>query len=276
MNSYTIKEYPLEYLLGAQLLQSGVGHGKLRKLLKQFESNEDLKIDKQLLDQFIKLLSRTDVKILPIWDDSYPHQLKNIPDPPVLLFFKGDLELLNRKLVCIVGSRKCTFYGRRVLRDLLERISSNIRESINIVSGLAYGIDSFAHRTALQLGIGTTAIVAGGIDQGFPMGNLALYDQIADEGLIIAEFPPGILITKGMFPMRNRLMSGICEKVVVIEASNNSGSLITAGYGAEYGKEVYAVPGRITDPQSKGCNQLLCDGAIPLVRNSQVFGEMVV
>jgi DNA processing protein len=190
--------------------------------------------------------------------DDYPPQLKQIPDPPLVLYVRGDVKVLSRYALAIVGTRRPTAYGsqvaQRLARDLAQR-------QLVIVSGLARGIDSAAHRGALEAAGKTVAVLGSGIDVIYPRENKRLAEQVAECGALISEFPPGTSPAPENFPIRNRTISGLALGVVVVEAAEYSGSLITARLALEQNREVFAVPGNITSAQSFGPNHLIKQGA---------------
>ena len=191
-------------------------------------------------------------------DERYPMALKMIQDPPKKLYCIGNVNLLKNKKISLVGSRKCTAYGK----SIAERLSTKLSNSgVSVVSGLARGIDSCVHKGALNEAGGTIAVLATGIDSCYPASNQGLYNQISKKGLIISENPPGYICHRYDFPRRNRIISGISDAVVVVEAPLRSGALITAEYAMEQGKELFAIPGNITSFFSIGCNQLIREGA---------------
>jgi DNA processing protein len=188
----------------------------------------------------------------------WPADLATIPSAPKQLHYVGDISILARPCVAIVGSRKHTAYGARTARDLATALAS---AGACVVSGMAYGIDAVAHRAALDAGGVTAAVLGTGIDVVYPRGNQKLYDEIAELGVVLSEFKPGTPGFNGCFPRRNRIIAGLCRLTIVVEAGDKSGSLITATCAAEFGRNVAAVPGAIDSPQSAGSNQLLRDGA---------------
>jgi DNA processing protein len=188
----------------------------------------------------------------------FPQRLREIPDPPVALCVRGRIELLERPGVAVVGARNASANGRHIAQAMARELAS---EGVNVVSGLARGIDTGAHRGALEGGGATTAVVAGGADIVYPEENAALMATIAEAGVVLSERPLGAVPRARDFPRRNRLISGLAFGVVVIEAAPQSGSLITARIAAEQGREVMAVPGSPLDPRHRGTNRLLRDGA---------------
>ena len=193
---------------------------------------------------------------------AFPPLLRAIHDPPPGLFLRGEAEaeLLARPAVAIVGARACSAYGRQVARSLARDLAA---AGLVVVSGLARGIDSEAHRGALESG-STTAVLGCGIDRDYPAANRELARQIGSSGLIVSEYAPGVEPAPWRFPARNRIVAGLCAATVVVEARERSGALITADFALEEGREVFAVPGEITSALSAGTNALLRLGAVPL------------
>lgn len=203
-----------------------------------------------------------DVELVTQPEETYPASLREIPDPPLVLYQQGMLQPVDQLAVAIVGSRNCTSYGRR----LAEQLSAGLaRAGMTIVSGLARGIDGFAHRAALQAGGRTIAVCASGLKHIYPSEHQNLAREIAAQGAVLSESPLNCRPTRGLFPQRNRIVSGLCLGVVVIEASRTSGTLHTARHAMEQGREVFAVPGPIDSRESDGCHALIRDG-VKLVR----------
>ena len=204
-------------------------------------------------------------RILTLADADYPQALLEIPDPPSLLYVRGRVELLNRPALAIVGSRHPTPQGLHNARQFSTALAET---GLCIVSGLALGIDAAAHEGALDCNGDTIAVIGTGNDRIYPARNRELAIAIAERGCIISEFPLGTPVAAANFPRRNRLISGLARGVLVVEASVDSGSLITARLAAEQGREVCAIPGSIHSPQSRGCHKLLKQGA-KLVETAQ-------
>lgn len=203
--------------------------------------------------------------IVTIADAAYPQTLLEIPDPPTLIYVRGRLELLNRPALAMVGSRNPTPQGIQNA----ERFASAFADAgLVIASGLALGIDAAAHRGALAAGGDTVAFIGTGIDRVYPARNRELALEIGARGTIVSEFPIGTPVTAFNFPRRNRLISGLSRGVLVVEAAIESGSLITARLAGEQGREVFAIPGSIHSPQSRGCHKLIKQGA-KLVETAQ-------
>lgn len=214
-----------------------------------------------------------DIKVLKRADKQYPCSLRLIKDPPEELYCIGDLRLLSKRAVAVVGSRKCSEYGRQTAMKIGAAAAAN---DVVTVSGMAKGIDSFAHLGALKNGGKTIAVLGSGPDVCYPRENYHIYEKIIKEGLIISELPPGIKPKPYTFPRRNRIISGISEAVTVVEAGTDSGALITAELAASQGKEVFAVPGNISSIYSLGTNKLITDGARAVAVVDDIFYGMGV
>ena len=197
------------------------------------------------------------------WDSSdYPVNLRNIDQPPPVIYARGRLTSQDEWAVALVGTRRASAYGREVAQVLATELAHN---GITVVSGLALGIDTVAHRATVEAGGRTLAILGSGIDQLYPPQNRGLAEAIAGQGALLSDYPVGTRPEAGNFPPRNRIISGLSRGVVIVEASDKSGALITARFAAEQGREVFAVPGSILHPGSAGCNALIRDGATPLL-----------
>ena len=203
-------------------------------------------------------------------DEGYPKMLKEIHDPPIGLYRKGPY-LFEQPCIAIVGSRRTTLYGQAVAKRLGAELA---RLGFCVVSGLARGIDTAAHEGALSVGGKTAAVLGTGIDIIYPSENLGLYRQIAETGAVLSEFPFGRKADKQSFAMRNRIVSGISEAVVVVESDVSGGAMITARFAGEQGRLIFAVPGRIDQATSKGCHQLIRDGATLLTGVDDILSEL--
>lgn len=210
-------------------------------------------------------------KVIKIDLDSkwYPEKLKNISCPPKQLFCLGNLELMNRKSIAIIGSRNCSNYGKRATFDFSVGLAKN---DACVVSGLARGIDAFAHSGCLSVGGKTIAVLGSGLDVIYPKENSQLYhDIIANDGLIVSEYPLGTKALKQNFPARNRIISGLSDSVLVVEARKNSGTNITVDFALEQGKDVFVIPGNIYSKTSDGTNYLITEGAIPVLSYKDIL-----
>jgi DNA processing protein len=203
--------------------------------------------------------SEENTRVLTLFDEKYPILLKEIPDPPPILFYKGNISLLNTmKMVSVVGTRNPTPYGGYAMKMIIPPL---IKEKWIIVSGLAKGIDALAHQAAVREKGSTIGVIAGGFNHFYPKDNKPLFETMCMNHLVLSEYPPDTKPQKWQFPQRNRIISGLSLGTVVMQAKEKSGSLITAHMALEQGRQVFAVPGSIADEESAGANQLIKQGA---------------
>ncbi len=209
-------------------------------------------------------------------DPEYPRLLKEIPSPPPLLYFRGEVELLENlgetPLVAIVGTRQPSEYGIRWTRQISTALAKN---GFTVVSGLAEGIDTESHTAALKAGGRTIAVLGTGVDVIYPAKNQQLYKQILNAGLVLSEYPAKTPPDRTQFPRRNRIIAGLSRAVLVMEAPLKSGALITANYANEFGRDVYVLPGRVDDYPSQGCLKLLSQGAAPILKELDELLKML-
>ncbi|MCW8956752.1 MAG: DNA-processing protein DprA [Gammaproteobacteria bacterium] len=210
--------------------------------------------------------------IISLDDPRYPEQLKNLSQPPYLLYAIGDTEYLQRPQLAMVGSRNPTAAGRKNAEEFAHHLSNS---GITITSGLALGIDGACHLGALEGLAGTVAVVANGLDSIYPTQHTQLARRIAQQGCLITETPVGIAPHKGLFPKRNRIISGLSIGTLVVEAAKNSGSLITARLAMEQGRELFAIPGSIHNPLSRGCHSLIRQGAKLVETTEDILEELI-
>lgn len=203
-------------------------------------------------------------------DEGYPQILNDYPRMPEGLYVIGEMPDPDKFSVAIVGSRSCSEYGRKAAKDFAETLAKN---GVQIVSGMALGVDSAAHEGALKGGGKTFAVLGSGADVCYPDSKMNLYESIQKQGGIISEYEPGTPALAHHFPVRNRIISGLCDAVLVIEARIKSGSLITANYAIEQNKTIYALPGRVGDKLSSGTNDLIGQGAIPALSPEQILKD---
>lgn len=200
-----------------------------------------------------------------IEDDIYPQCLKEISNPPLKLYYKGNLDLLkDERLIAVVGTRNPSSYGKLCCEYMVKKMTS---ANITIVSGFAKGIDSIAHKTSLLAGGKTIAVIASGLDIVYPASNLSLYREIEEKGLILSEYEAGVKPFKFNFPQRNRIIAGLSKGTIVVESKDRGGSLITADLALEFNRDVYAVPGDVFSEYSKGCNNLIRDSKAKSLSN---------
>ena len=202
---------------------------------------------------------------ITINDDVYPECLKEISNPPLKLYYKGNLDLLkDKRLIAVVGTRNPSSYGKLCCEYMVKKMTS---ANITIVSGFAKGIDSIAHKTSLLAGGKTIAVIASGLDIVYPASNLSLYREIEEKGLILSEYEAGVKPFKFNFPQRNRIIAGLSKGTIVVESKDRGGSLITADLALEFNRDVYAVPGDVFSEYSKGCNNLIRDSKAKSLSN---------
>lgn len=274
-------------------LISNLGNIRKQKLLKHFGNPEEIyKAPKEKLMQVkgigentaniilnpetrkavnkhIEYLQNKQINVISIQDTEYPKLLKEIYDYPISLYAKGNIELLNCKSIAIVGSRECSEYGKKMAKYFGYHLANNGR---CVVSGLARGIDSFSHIGALEANSKTIAVLGNGLQEIYPSENRELANRIIKKGgLIISEYPLGTKPDKMNFPARNRIISGISEGVLVVEAKEKSGTLITVDFALEQGRDVFVVPGNINSIYSVGTNNLIKEGAKAITNYQEIL-----
>ena len=220
------------------------------------------------LEKISEQIARQGIQILTWNDESYPARLREIDQPPPVLYLRGEYLPDDMFAVAIVGTRRVTPYGRQVTEEIASFLAAN---GITVVSGLARGVDAVAHTAALKAGGRTIGVLGSGVDRIYPPEHRALAEQMMERGAVVSDYAPGTPPDASNFPPRNRIISGLSLAVVVIEAGETSGALITAEFAAEQGREIFAVPGSILAPQSKGTNKLIQNGAQPLLTASDLM-----
>jgi DNA processing protein len=223
------------------------------------------------VEQDLAWLEHTGHYLLTLYDPNYPPQLKQIADPPPLLFVRGNINLLATPQIAIVGSRNPSPLGDCTAEEFANEMAMR---GLTITSGLALGIDAAAHRGALRASGHTIAVFGTGPDRVYPSRNKELAEQIINRGTIVTEFPPGTQALANHFPRRNRIISGLCRGLLVVEAAKQSGSLITARQALEQNREVFAIPGSIHDPLARGCNALIREGAKLVECTNDIYEEL--
>ena len=246
-----------------------------KELLKVDKINKNIIEDfcniqyRENLEKYLDYMIKYNIKILNCYDENYPFKLKFIQNRPIVLYYKGDISSINNEFMAIVGSRNCSEYGRKCAKFFSYELA---KRNVNIISGLATGIDSIAHTSAINAKGKTIAIIGNGLNTIYPKENLILADRILKNGgAIISEYVIGTKPDKSNFPRRNRIISGISNSVIVVEGSEKSGSLITANFAIDQGKEVWVIPGSIFCSTAKGSNKLLKDGANILTELSDII-----
>lgn len=213
-------------------------------------------------------------KITPLFitDEAYPKRLLNCYDSPALLYYRGNADLNKNKFVSIVGTRNHSEYGRHQCEKLVEELGD---QHVIVVSGLAFGIDTIAHKSALKNNLSTVGVLAHGLDRIYPTQNKTLAKQLTGNGGLLTEFTSGAAPDKQNFPKRNRIVAGMCDALVVVESGVKGGSLITAELANSYNKDVFAFPGRVTDPKSEGCNYLVKNNKASLITSAADLVELM-
>lgn len=218
---------------------------------------------------FEEIYAQANIVPIPFYHPYFPAQLFEISSPPTVLYVKGQYSLLsNNKQIAIIGSRKATAYSKRAIDVIVPPL---VQRGYTVVSGLARGADTIAHRATLDVGGHTIAVLGHGFNYLYPAENRILAKQLAENQLLVTEYPPYMKPEKWHFPMRNRIISGLSQALVVTEAALKSGTLITTELALEQGKDVFVVPGPIDAMQSRGTNQLLLEGAIPVIDGHQII-----
>ncbi len=281
---------PLAYWIGFNKVR-GIGPARLRALLDAFGSIEqawhapadqliEIGLDRRSVANLVQARGELDLaaelervkksgaQVLTWEDPRYPERLHMINDPPPVLYIRGELRPADDWAVALVGTRKATAYGREVARLLATDLA---RAGVTIVSGLAKGIDTLAHRGAIDAGGRTLAVLGSGVDIIYPYENLRLAHEVVRHGALISEYPLGAAPEASNFPPRNRIISGLSRGVIVVEAGEQSGALITAAFAADQGRDVFAVPGSIFQRGSVGTNRLIRDGATPVLSADDVL-----
>ncbi len=239
--------------------------------LKSDIANAIAKPDWSLIDYDLAWLSQPNHRVMTLYDEDYPSLLKEIADPPPLLFVRGNPELLSSPQIAIVGSRNPSTSGLEIAFNFAKTLSQC---GFTITSGLALGIDAASHRGALKANGPTLAVAGTGLDRVYPAKHKDLATEIVNTGAMVSEFPPGTSAKASNFPRRNRIISGLCQGLLVVEAAKSSGSLITARMALEQNREVFAIPGSIYNPLARGCNALIREGAKLVETTQDILEEL--
>jgi len=278
------------FWIGLNLVK-GIGSVRFKALLEHFgdaetawhASSEELRslgISSRIISNLIKIRSgvslekireniqSSGITVLTWEDETYPRRLRDLSQSPPVLYIRGELTPQDDWAVAIVGTRRITGYGHQVTERITTKL---VHAGITIVSGLARGVDGVAHKAAIEAGGRTLAVLGCGVDKIYPPEHRALYEKIIQNGAIISDYPPGTPPEASNFPPRNRIISGLSRATVVVEAGNRSGALITAEFAAEQGREVFAVPGSVLSPQSRGTNNLIQQGARVLLTPQDIL-----
>jgi DNA processing protein len=241
----------------------GIG-GKLAEAIADAPSDEAAR-------EMLAAAAAAGIRVLTLLDAEYPPGLREIPDPPAVLYCRGEILPADQRAVAIVGTRRATRYGLRQAEEIARGLA---RAGVTVVSGLARGIDGAAHRAAIEAGGRTLAALAGGLLRIYPPEHVKLADAVALHGALLAEAPPPMPPLSGSFPQRNRIISGLSLGVLVVEAAERSGALITARHAAEQGRDAFAIPGPVDSLQSQGCHRLIQEGAKLVTSVEDVLEEL--
>lgn len=272
----------MEYWIWLSRIE-GLGPIKIKELLKQYKTPENIwELDKKKLmqtkgigeniansilkkeyrenlEQYIEYMKKYNIGMITIQDKDYPKELLHIYDAPAILYYKGDKKLLHTDIIAMIGCRECSNYGKEVSIKFSYELA---KKGITIISGMAKGIDSYSHIGCIKAGGKTIAVLGSGLDIIYPKENCLLYDEILSaKGLILSEYVIGTKPSKLNFPARNRIISGLSNGVIVVEAKGKSGTLNTVDFALEQGKDIFVVPGNITSTNSTGTNELIKQGA---------------
>lgn len=245
---------------------------QLKEILTPHELNLLSRSAKQNLNQIIEGYKRDNIQTITICDPKYPQLLNDTVNPPFCLYCKGNVDLLTSNCIAVVGTRKISDYGKVVTTQFCKEF---VRAGLTIVSGMALGVDTVAHNTALECQGATIAVLAGGFHHIYPTANFGLYKQICQSGLVVSEYPPNAEPLSYNFPIRNRIIAGLSKGVLITEAGLKSGALHTKNYALEFGREVFAIPGKITSSESEGTNNIIkqCQAAL-VTSPSEIFKEL--
>ncbi|MFI3226712.1 MAG: DNA-processing protein DprA [Clostridia bacterium] len=244
---------------------------ELRKVISKKECDKILQKDFSKADEILNDCFEKEITVFSINDSMYPDLLRNINNPPLVLYMKGRMPDLDTKVaINIIGTRQATLYGKMVTKKLTHILA---KEGVIIVSGMAAGIDTIANKEAILAKTPTIAVLGCSVDYCYPAENRYLMDDIIAVGAVISEYPPTTKPLPMNFPQRNRIMSGLCRGVLVVEAPKKSGTLITASYALEQGRDIFAVPGNIDNPNAQGCNELIKIGAKMVTSPYDVLSE---
>lgn len=234
--------------------------------ISDFKNNGTLAKEIAFAEQQLETAYKLNGKILSLFDEEYPESLKTIYDAPVLLFVLGAILPADKYSIAIVGTRTPTHYGKKISEMFAEKFA---RYGITVISGLAYGVDSIAHKTTLAHSSRTIAVLAGGVDKIYPQENIELAHRIAENGAVLSEFPFGTRPEPFLFPRRNRIISGMSLGTLLIESTIDGGGMITMEMALDQNKELFAVPGQVTEKKSEGCNYLIKEGKAKLVQKPE-------
>jgi len=236
----------------------GIGEGLAQNILQQDVLQE--------AEDELQFMEQNDIQAFFYLDADYPQRLRHHPDSPVMLYYKGTADLNHPRIISIVGTRKPSVHGIAFCEELISDLTPY---NPLILSGLAYGIDVTAHKQSLTCGLPTVGVMASGIQYVYPLAHRRIADQMIENGGLLTEYPSEVEPDSRFFPMRNRIVAGLCDAVVVVETARKGGSMITAKYANDYNKDVFAVPGRVRDSYAKGCNLLIKSHRAALLESAE-------
>lgn len=234
------------------------------EILTKMNRTAALCIAEDILNQLVK----NNIGIIFYTDEQYPRRLKQCEDSPLVLYTKGSLELNDAKFVAVVGTRDASEYGKRICNELISQFKG---ENLVVVSGMAYGIDIYVHQLCIQNEVPTIGVMAHGLDIVYPSLHRGVAKKMLNDGGLISEYPPGTNPDKEHFPMRNRIVAGLCDATIVVESKAKGGSLITASLANDYNRDVFAFPGNVFEPNSEGCNNLIAENQAHLITCGKDF-----
>lgn len=250
---------------------------QLLEILPTGSNYVDSILDPQILEWANKEIEWTrkyGIDVIYIKDERYPKRLKECPDAPLVLYYKGNADLNAEKILSVVGTRQASIYGKDCCRKIIERLSRQVIKPL-IVSGLAYGIDATAHRSAIEFGLPTVGVMATGLNEIYPHAHKELAKEIVEKGGLLTDFPSGTTPFKGNFVRRNRIIAGIADATLLVESFSKGGGIITASLANSYSRELFAVPGRITDLSFEGCNRLIGANMASIVKDVSTIGKIL-
>lgn len=236
--------------------------GMAKLMTREINSSELLK----RAEEELRFIQNSKIKPLYYYDDDYPARLRHCADSPLMLYYKGVEDFKSRKMLAVVGTRKASSYGRRICEEIIKDFEG---EDLVVISGMAYGIDSCAHRGALRFGLNTIGVLAHGLDRIYPAENRKIATRMIEQGGLITEFLSGSKPDRENFPKRNRIIAGLSDAVLVVESATKGGAVITANIANSYNRDVFAIPGRTNDEFSDGCHLLIRRNIAALVRSAE-------
>lgn len=226
-----------------------------------------------LYDEEMDFISKNNIQVISYLDEKYPGRLKLLIDSPALIYYKGTMDLNKMRILSVIGTRKASQHALLLTQKIIAELKPY---NVAVISGLAYGIDITAHKAALNNEMDTLAVVAHGLDMVYPAVHRSILSRMLDKGGVLTEFPSGVIPHRERFPMRNRIVAGLCDALLVIESAKSGGSMITTQYANDYNRDVLAIPGRVGDPMSTGTNYLIKSNLASLVESAEDIVKMMI